>query len=103
MKNRAVVSERGTVTIPEPIREAAHIHPGDLIEFKPERDRIVLRHLIVKHSEEEALMSSSDWERFDRLVQKKMKKDERTSYTDLEEAKQHSPGLRRKRTAENLR
>lgn len=98
MKNRAVVSERGTVTIPEPIREAAHIHPGDLIEFKPERDRIVLRHLIVKHPEEEALMSGSEWERFDRLVRKQMKKDELTSYLVLEEAKKHSPRLMRKRT-----
>lgn len=98
MKNRAVVSERGTVTIPEPIREAAHIHPGDLIEFKPERDRIVLRHLIVKQPEEETFMSGSEWVRFDKLVQKQMKKGKLISYTDLEEAKQHSPRLTRKRT-----
>lgn len=98
MKNRAVVSERGTITIPESIRAAAHIHPGDLIEFKPEKDRIMLRHLIVKQPEEGTLMSGSDWERFDKLVQKQIKKDELTRYANLEEAKQHSPRLMRKRT-----
>ena len=38
MKKRAVVSERGTITIPEPIRKIANIHPGDLIEFEPHKD-----------------------------------------------------------------
>lgn len=97
MKDRAVVSERGTITIPEPIREAAHIHPGDLIEFKPERNRIILRHLVIKQSGEEAFMSDSDWEKFDKLVQNQKKKAQFTSYTDLEKAKLHSRKLMRKK------
>lgn len=97
MKDRAVVSERGTITIPEPIRETAHIHPGDLIEFKSEKDRIILRHLIVKQPEEEAFMSDSDWEKFDKLVQNQKKKVQFTSYIDLKKAKQHPRKLMRKR------
>ena len=93
MRNRAIVSERGTVTIPEPVREAAHIHPGDLIEFTPQKDRIILRHLIVKEPEEQAFMNDSDWEKFDKLVRKQTKKAELASYTDLEKAKQHSRKL----------
>lgn len=96
MKDRAVVSERGTITIPEPIREASHIHPGDLIEFKPERNRIILRHLIVKQSEEEVFMSDNDWEKFDKLVQNQKKKAQFTSYVHLEKAKLHSRKLIRK-------
>ena len=93
MRNRAIVSERGTVTIPEPVREAARIHPGDLIEFTPQKDRIILRHLIVKEPQEQAFMNDSEWEKFDTLVRRQTKKDELTSYADLEKAKQHSRKL----------
>lgn len=97
MKNKAVVSERGTITIPEYIRNLAGIHPGDLIEFNPQRNRIILRHLIVKHPDEGSLMNSKEWEKFDELVQRQLKKGRYTSYGSLEKAKLHSRKLMRKR------
>lgn len=97
MKDRAIVSERGTITIPEPIRESAHINPGDLIEFEALRqDRIILRHLVVKLPQE-AFMSNSEWDRFDKIVRKQLKKGQYTRYSDLEKAKTHSRKLMHKR------
>lgn len=93
MKNKALVSERGTITIPEPIREAAHIHPGDLIEFYPQKNRIILKHLIVRHSAEETFMNDYEWDKFDKLVHKQLSKGQYKSYTDLEAAKRHSHKL----------
>lgn len=97
MKNRAVVSERGTITIPEPIRETADIHPGDIIEFKPEKNRIILKHLIVGHPSEEAFMSNCEWGKFDKLVQRQLRKGQYSRYGDLDKAKRHSSSLMRQR------
>lgn len=97
MKNRAVVSERGTITIPEAIRKLAHIHPGDLIEFEPEKDRIILKHLIVKHPGEETFMDDSEWDKFDKLTQAQLKRGKYTSYSNLNKAKEHSRKLMRKK------
>ncbi|HLD83203.1 MAG TPA: AbrB/MazE/SpoVT family DNA-binding domain-containing protein [Candidatus Omnitrophota bacterium] len=97
MKDRAVVSERGTLTIPGPIREIAHIHPGDLIEFEPLKDKIILRHLVLRHSAEEAFMANSEWGRFDKLVRRQLKKGQYKSYGDLDKAKAHSRKLMHKK------
>ena len=98
MKDRAIVSERGTITIPEPIRESAHIYPGDLVEFEAlKQDRIILRHLVVKRPGEEAFMSNSEWDRFDKMLRKQLKKGQYTRYSDPEKAKAHSRKLMRKR------
>ncbi len=93
IKDRAIVSERGTITIPEQIREIAHIHTGDIIEFSPRKNRIILRHLIVRPPEEKTFISDNDWGKFDKLVQKQLKKGQYTSYTDLDKAKAHSRKL----------
>ncbi len=98
MRDRAVVSERGTITIPEYIRNLAGIHPGDLIKFRPKRNRIILQHLVVKYPEEENLMSSSEWEKFDALVQKQVKKGQYASYNSLTKAKLHSRKLMRQKS-----
>lgn len=90
MKNRAVVSARGTITIPEPIRKLAHIRPGDLIEFKPEKDRIVLKHLVIVKHPEEALITESEWDKFDKLVRAQVRSGQYKSYADLTKAKLHS-------------
>lgn len=97
MKNRAVVSARGTITIPEAVREAAHISPGDIIEFKPEKNRIILSHLIVGQPEANPFLSANEWEQFDKLLKAQMNNAQFTSYTDLEEAKQHSRKLMHKK------
>lgn len=97
MKNRAVVSERGTITIPEAIRKLAHIHPGDLIEFEPEKNRIILKHLIVKHTGGETFMAENEWDKFDKLVQEQLKKGRYTSYRVLNKAKEHSRKLQRRK------
>jgi len=94
MKKRAIVSERGTVTIPASIRKVANLHPGDLVEFEAHKNGIIIRQLIVKHPEEEGFMSDSEWEKFEKLVKKQLKKREYTSYTDLEKAKEHSRRLK---------
>lgn len=97
MKDRAVVSERGTITIPEPIRESAHIYPGDLVEFETfTQDRIVLRHLVVKCPGDETFMDDRQWDRFDKIVQKQLKKGQYIRYSDLEKTKAHSRKLMRK-------
>lgn len=97
MRNRAVVSERGTVTIPEPIREAVHIHPGDLIEFYPRGDQIILKHLVVKSPKDESFMSDNEWDKFDRLVHRQLKRGQFKGYSDLKQAKLHSHKLLRKK------
>lgn len=96
MKNMAVVSQRGTVTIPEAVRRTAHIHSGDLVEFKPEGDRVILRHMIVKSVEKEDYLSESEWDKLDRLVKKQLKSAEFKSYKNMEEAKLHSRKLMHK-------
>ena len=94
MKNRAIISERGTITIPEPIRKSANIYPGDLIEFKPERGKIILTHLIVKYSnDDETHINNEEWNKFDKLVHNQLDKGKYKSYSDLEKAKKHSRKL----------
>lgn len=98
MKNRAVVSERGTITIPQALRDYAHIQTGDLIEFETlNKDKIILRHLIVNRKEEEAFLSDAEWDKFDKLVQKQIKKGHYKCYADLEKAKLHSRKLKGKK------
>lgn len=93
MRNMAVVSERGTITIPEHIRNTVNIIPGDLIEFKPEKDKIILIRLVVKHNKDEIFMNGNEWDRFDNLVQKQLRKGQYQSYNDLNKAKLHSRSL----------
>ncbi len=93
MKKRAIVSERGTVTIPANIRKMANLYPGDIIEFETIENGIIIRQLIVEPPGE-SFMSDGEWEEFDKLVKKQLKKEEYTSYTDLEKAKEHSRRLK---------
>ncbi|MBU1486774.1 AbrB/MazE/SpoVT family DNA-binding domain-containing protein [bacterium] len=93
MRNRAVVSNRGTVTIPDAIRKMANIRPGDLVEFESQQDNVVLRRLMVKRADEEEFMNDDEWQEFDRLVKKQIASKEYTSYEDLNEAKRHSRRL----------
>lgn len=41
--NRAVVSEKGQVTIPKVIRSRLGLRPGSVLEFEAERGRLVAR------------------------------------------------------------
>lgn len=41
MSNQAVVSEKGQVTIPKPVRDRLGIRPGQLLDFRAERGRLV--------------------------------------------------------------
>lgn len=41
--NRAVVSEKGQVTIPKAIRTRLGLKPGSVLEFEAERGRLVAR------------------------------------------------------------
>ena len=93
MKNRAIVSERGTVTIPQEIRKTVNIHPGDLVEFEPHEKEVILKRLIVKPVEED-FMDEGDWEQFNRLVKKQLSTGKYTHYQDLDEAKKHSRKLK---------
>ena len=94
MKNRVIVSERGTVTIPQAIRTVVDIHPGDLLEFEPHKNEVILRHLIVKQRED-SFMSDEDWEKFDHLVKKQLSAGKYVSYQDLDKARKHSRKLKR--------
>ena len=89
------MSERGTITIPEVIRKIAHIRPGDLIEFGPGKDNIILRRLLVTRAKEERFMSDDEWDKFEEMVREQLKRGEYTSYADLEKAKGHSRRLRK--------
>ena len=94
MKKRAIVSERGTVTIPANIRKIANLYPGDIVEFETIENGIIIRQLIVEPSGK-SFMSDSEWEKFDKLVKKQLKKGEYTSYMDIEKAKEHSRRLKK--------
>ena len=100
MKNMAVVSERGTVTIPEAVRRQAHIQTGDLLEFKPGKDKIILRHLVTKSMDKEDYLIKSEWAKFDKLVAKQLKEGDYKSYKDAGQAKLHSRALMAVPTAE---
>jgi antitoxin PrlF len=41
MSLKAVVSEKGQVTIPKPLRDRLGIRPGQALEFEEERGRLV--------------------------------------------------------------
>jgi antitoxin PrlF len=43
MKNRSVVSEKGQVTIPKPIRDRLGIRAGEAVEFREEHGRLILK------------------------------------------------------------
>jgi antitoxin PrlF len=43
MKFRAVVSEKGQVTVPKRLRDRLGIKPGEVLEFTEERGRLVAR------------------------------------------------------------
>mgnify|MGYP001612820344 CR=1 FL=1 len=96
MKNKAIVSERGTITIPEAIRKISHIQPGDIVEFQPEKDCIILKHLIVRNADEEKFLTDNEWNAFDKLVQQQLKKGHYTRYTELDKAKMHTRNLLKK-------
>ncbi|MEK6567785.1 MAG: AbrB/MazE/SpoVT family DNA-binding domain-containing protein [Candidatus Omnitrophota bacterium] len=93
MKSMAVVSERGTVTIPNAVRKAARIRPGDLIEFKPQGDSVILRHMVGKGAGKKGSLSDSEWREFDKLVNKQLKEGAYKSYRDIKQAKSHSRRL----------
>lgn len=95
MKNMAVVSERGTVTIPNAVRRTARIRPGDLLEFKPQGDSVILRHMIVRGAGEGDSLSDNEWEEFDKLVNKQLREGAYKSYSDIKQAKSHSRRLMR--------
>ncbi len=38
---KAIVSEKGQVTIPKPLRERLAIRPGQVLDFREERGRLV--------------------------------------------------------------
>ena len=42
MKSRSVVSEKGQVTIPKPMRDRLGIRAGEAVEFREEHGRLVL-------------------------------------------------------------
>ena len=94
MRNRVIVSERGTVTIPGSVRKAVHIRPGDLVEFHPlDKNKIILKHLVATAPEEESFMDYNEWDKFDKLVQGQLKEKQYTGYSDLKKAKAHSRKL----------
>ncbi len=41
MTERAIVSEKGQVTIPKPLRDRMGIKPGQVLAFREERGRLV--------------------------------------------------------------
>jgi AbrB family looped-hinge helix DNA binding protein len=45
---KAVVSEKGQVTIPKPLRDRLGIKPGQVLEFDEERGTLIARKLIVE-------------------------------------------------------
>jgi antitoxin PrlF len=42
MKTRSVVSEKGQVTIPKSMRDRLGIRPGEAVEFREERGRLIV-------------------------------------------------------------
>ena len=46
---RAVLSEKGQITIPKPLRESVGIHPGEELEFEEDRGRIILKRVEVSN------------------------------------------------------
>lgn len=95
MKSMAVVSERGAVTIPNAVRKAARIRPGDLIEFKRQGDSVILRHMVVKEAGKGDSLSDNEWGEFDKLVNKQLREGAYKSYSDIKQAKAHSRRLMR--------
>jgi antitoxin PrlF len=43
MKNRSVVSEKGQVTIPKPLRDRLGIRSGETVEFREAQGQLILQ------------------------------------------------------------
>ena len=83
-----MVSERGTVTIPKKVRERIGIKPGDIVEFIPEKDKLLLKPLFVVEKRENFL-NEKEWRKFIHIVKEQIRRGEYTSYENSEEAKAH--------------
>jgi len=51
--NRSVVSEKGQVTIPKPLRERFGIRPGEAVEFREERGRLIIEKALARDALDE--------------------------------------------------
>ena len=45
---KSIVSEKGQVTIPKPLRDRMNIRPGDVLDFREEKGRLVVTKAVVK-------------------------------------------------------
>jgi AbrB family looped-hinge helix DNA binding protein len=45
---KATVSKKGQVTIPKPLRDRTNIRPGDVLDFREEKGRLVVTKAVVK-------------------------------------------------------
>ncbi len=45
---KATVSKKGQVTIPKPLRDRMNIRPGDVLDFREEKGRLVVTKAVVK-------------------------------------------------------
>lgn len=45
---KATVSKKGQVTIPKPLRDRMTIRPGDVLDFREEKGRLVVTKAVVK-------------------------------------------------------
>jgi antitoxin PrlF len=67
---KAVVSEKGQVTIPKPVRAKLGIRPGTVIEFEADRGRLVGRKADSRDAIDELFGSLSMTESVDEYVER---------------------------------
>jgi bifunctional DNA-binding transcriptional regulator/antitoxin component of YhaV-PrlF toxin-antitoxin module len=89
------VSVRGQTIIPKPLRDAYHIHEGDLLSWRPLKGGILVQRIVLQPAEESDALTVREWKMLDRLVAHQRRQQTLTRYASPEEAKAHSRKLLR--------
>lgn len=73
---KAVVSEKGQVTVPKPLRESLGIRPGQVLDFEEEGGRLVARKADTRDPIDEAYGALDLQDGTDRLLEELRGSDE---------------------------
>jgi antitoxin PrlF len=68
MSMKAVVSEKGQVTIPKPLRDRLGIRPGEVLEFREEHGRLVAEKVRSRHPVDDVYGLLADGTSTDALI-----------------------------------
>lgn len=81
----SIISSRGQLTIPQPVRELCHISRGTVVAFEPQKEGVLLRPLKVVA---ENLYTEEEWKKIEKL-----RKTKGVRFTKTEKTIEHIDNL----------